>query len=228
MQCSTFSKDDSLSGARKEIHLINKVDLLGRHALFFDFDGTLVDFGIDPDKIKVPPRRIFQLRHVFEKIRSMAIVSGRSPDELDHFLRPLVLPTAGVHGAEIRFNNRVKLLTSNTLLKPLAEELLRLGCEYPDIYLEKKGERAIAVHYRRVPERGLLIGELIDRLIQRCSWVEVILGKYFLKSYLRIYPKVMLSVPLCKYHHSGGAVLCVLVMMSPMSLRLRWLMRWEE
>lgn len=178
MQCSTFSEDDPLSRAGKEIHLINKVDLLDRHALFFDFDGTLVELGMHPDQIKVPPRRIVQLRHVFEKIRSMAIVSGRSLDELDHFLRPLVLPTAGVHGAEIRFNNRVKLLTSNTLPKPLAEAVLRLGCEHPDIYLEKKGERAIAVHYRQAPEKGLLIRELIDQLIQGYSGVEVIPGKY--------------------------------------------------
>jgi trehalose 6-phosphate phosphatase len=74
-----------------------------RHAaLFLDFDGTLVDIAPTPDTVQVPQGLPDLLARLAARLDgALAIVSGRTLAELDHFL-PGPLAKAGEHGAALR------------------------------------------------------------------------------------------------------------------------------
>jgi trehalose 6-phosphate phosphatase len=73
------------------------------HALFLDFDGSLVDFALMPDRVVVFPETIALLAAVRRRLGgALAIVTGRRIADIDHHLSPLRLPVSGVHGLEFR------------------------------------------------------------------------------------------------------------------------------
>ena len=72
-------------------------------ALFLDFDGTLAPIAARPQDVQVPHWVHPTLRALGERLDgALAIVSGRPIAQLDDFLAPLRLITAGAHGAEWR------------------------------------------------------------------------------------------------------------------------------
>ena len=74
-----------------------------RHALFLDFDGSLVDFALTPDRIVVRPETIALLENVSRRLHgALAIISGRKIADIDRHLARLRLPVSGVHGLEFR------------------------------------------------------------------------------------------------------------------------------
>jgi trehalose 6-phosphate phosphatase len=74
-----------------------------RHALFLDFDGSIVDFAPTPDTVVVRPATIALLEKVSRGLGgALAIVTGRHIADVDRHLAPLVLPASGVHGREFR------------------------------------------------------------------------------------------------------------------------------
>src|ERR1700741_622154 len=83
---------------------MNFVDILYPScALFLDFDGTLVDIAPQPEAVVVPPALIHTLGQLGAYVGgAMALISGRPIEQIDAFLRPLVVPAAGVHGTERR------------------------------------------------------------------------------------------------------------------------------
>ncbi|MEO8278103.1 MAG: trehalose-phosphatase [Ideonella sp.] len=121
-------------------------------ALFFDFDGTLVDLAPKPDLIVMPadlPHKLDRLAGRFGG--ALALVSGRPLDQIDHWLRPLRLPVAGVHGSERRsFDGRLTRLEVPELAA-LADRL-QVWCDaHPGLLLERK-PAAIALHFRGADE----------------------------------------------------------------------------
>ncbi len=117
-------------------------------ALFFDFDGTLVELAAKPDLIIVPPdlpARLARLAEHFEG--AVALVSGRPLDQIDFWLKPLCLPSAGVHGSERRSHDgRVSRLTVPALADVASR--LKVWCDgHPGLLLEQK-PAALALHYR--------------------------------------------------------------------------------
>lgn len=124
-----------------------------RHALFLDFDGTLVDFAPTPDG--VTPRlgtmeRLGALRELFGG--ALAIVSGRPIADIDHFLAPLKLPAAGVHGQELRHADGKE--QTRTPSPEIAEARKRLAAALADddpLRLEDKGA-ALVLHFREHPQ----------------------------------------------------------------------------
>lgn len=72
----------------------------GAIALFLDFDGTLVEIAPTPDAIHVPANMASALEILDERLdRRMALVSGRSLDDIAQHLGPLNVARAGSHGA---------------------------------------------------------------------------------------------------------------------------------
>jgi trehalose 6-phosphate phosphatase len=121
-------------------------------ALFFDFDGTLVDLAPHPGAVQVHqdvPRLLAQLREALGG--AVAVVSGRPLSEVDHYLRPLTLCAAGVHGAERRgADGHVRRIACSGLQDAAA--LIQALCRrHPDLHMELK-PGAIALHYRQAPE----------------------------------------------------------------------------
>lgn len=117
-------------------------------ALFFDFDGTLVDLAPRPDDIVVPadlPDRLRRLAEGFDG--AVALVSGRPIEQIDHWLRPLRLPVAGVHGSERRAHDGRMTRLAAPALDSVAVDLQRWCERHPGLLLERK-PTAIALHYR--------------------------------------------------------------------------------
>ena len=122
--------------------------LTGAAACFFDFDGTLVELAAHPDAVHVDDAvRTSLARLVRQLDGSVAIISGRRVAEIDRMLTPLLLPVAGVHGAERR---RADGTWVRAPLPPLdsASAYLRAWCtQHPRTWLEEK-PGALALHFR--------------------------------------------------------------------------------
>jgi len=120
-------------------------------ALFLDFDNTLVDFAPLPESVMLPPDLITTLQRLQQATNgALAIISGRPMEQIDHFLSPLRLPVAGVHGAERRSADGRVVQLQVPDIKRLLVYLQPLAAQHAGLLLEiKRG--ALALHYRRAP-----------------------------------------------------------------------------
>jgi trehalose 6-phosphate phosphatase len=138
-------------------------------ALFLDVDGTLLDISRRPEDVVVPS----DLRPMLESTSralegAMALVSGRSVDDLDRLFAPLRLPAAGQHGIELRLEPAGEAVVMparpvDPMLKGAVEALVR---KHPGVELEDKG-MTLAVHYRAAPRVGGLLARDLRRLLAR-------------------------------------------------------------
>jgi trehalose 6-phosphate phosphatase len=122
-------------------------------ALFLDVDGTLLEIEREPGAVHVPER----LCRILERLQSatggaLALVSGRSLDQLDRLFSPLCLSAAGLHGLERR---NLGVRTETAAPDPAAfERARRRLAEFADahegVLLEDKG-LTLALHYRNAP-----------------------------------------------------------------------------
>lgn len=120
-------------------------------ALLLDFDGTLVDIAPTPDAVHVPD----SLRPTLALLLALtggalALVSGRTIEDLDAKFAPLVLPVVGGHGAEMR----VRAGEIVSMVRPLPDDLRRRLAHAADfdrgILIEDKGY-SLALHFRNAP-----------------------------------------------------------------------------
>ena len=131
--------------------------LTDRHALFLDFDGTLVGFAKIPSEVEVDPK----LSTTLDGIRSLlggalAIVTGREIVNINKQLTPLVLPVAGSHGAERRRMDGVIETPAPEVgeaARAIAERLTAELGDIENLIIERK-VFSVAVHYRNVPEQA--------------------------------------------------------------------------
>ena len=124
------------------------------HALFLDFDGTLVDLVDDPDKVALAPDRVERLSEMSDSLAgALAIVSGRRIADLDRFLKPLAFAAAGVHGLERRVtpDGETTFLMAPEALDPVRDALAPTLEENQRLSLEDKGT-ALVLHYRTAPD----------------------------------------------------------------------------
>jgi trehalose 6-phosphate phosphatase len=128
---------------------------VGRHALLFDLDGTLAPIAATPQQAHVPAETIEILQRLEAATSgAIAIVSGRPLSQIDALVRPLVLPGAGLHGAQWREpGGRMHELPVDTpAVASMVESLAPLVDRSPGLQLENKG-LSLAVHYRNAPDR---------------------------------------------------------------------------
>lgn len=124
----------------------------GDPAFFLDVDGTLLDIAASPDRVHVPGRVVRLLAGLQQRaVGALALVSGRAVADLDRLLHPLVLPCAGLHGAERRdaagrFHGR----RADEALGAVRRGLADWVAAHPGTLLEDKGA-ALALHYRQAP-----------------------------------------------------------------------------
>ncbi|HWW07857.1 trehalose-phosphatase [Collimonas sp.] len=133
------------------MHLQNHDYDFAADALFLDFDNTLVDFAPLPESVVVPPDLITSLQYLQQAASgALAIVSGRPLTQIDHFLAPLRLPAAGVHGAERRSADGRMTQLPVPDIERLLMYLQPLAAQHAGLLLEVK-RGALALHYRRAP-----------------------------------------------------------------------------
>jgi trehalose 6-phosphate phosphatase len=127
---------------------------VGEIALFLDVDGTLVEIEREPGAVDVPER----LREILAELNdvtngALALVSGRSLQQLDRLFSPLQLSAAGLHGLERRNLQRgtVRSEPDPAIFEPVKARLGAFANSHPGVLLEDKG-LTLALHYRNAPE----------------------------------------------------------------------------
>ena len=127
-------------------------------AVFLDFDGTLVDIADRPDLVSVPASLVTTIRQVRDRLNgALAVISGRSIEDLDALLAPLQLPVAGVHGSEHRDQTGHRSPRSRSgIPASVRRRMIDLAKSDPGLILEDKGS-SLALHYRQSPARESLI-----------------------------------------------------------------------
>lgn len=140
--------------------------LPGDAALFLDLDGTLVDIVARPDDVRVDEALRGQLTRLKARLGgAVAIVTGRSLENLDRLLAPLKLPAAGLHGVERRSadGTTVRLEVDEGAFATARTALTELVRRHPGLLLEDKG-LAIAVHYRLAQQLEAAVDAAVGEL----------------------------------------------------------------
>jgi trehalose 6-phosphate phosphatase len=146
-------------------------------ALFLDFDGTLVELAGQPDGVVMPPQLIDLLAQLQQALGgAIAVVSGRPVQQLDHYLAPLHLSLAGVHGLERRDSQGQLTELPAPDAARLMERLVSLVARHPGLLLEPK-RGALALHYRQVPQLEQACVEAMHHAISRVPGFTLLRGK---------------------------------------------------
>lgn len=126
---------------------------LERNALFLDYDGTLVGIAPTPAEAHADD----ELRGLLEALSArlggaLAVVSGRRVADIDHFLAPLRLTVAGLHGLELRRHDGslVERGEAGPALDPARAAFRAFVTQNPGTLLEDK-RLTVALHYRGAP-----------------------------------------------------------------------------
>lgn len=140
-----------------------------RYAFFFDVDGTLAAIKPRPDEVSIPAQVLDDLKRLAQRCEgAVALISGRPVDQLDALASPLVLPMAGVHGAERRDikGHFTRIALDPATVSTLSHELTSALAALPGTTLENKG-MAFALHYRQAPQHQLAVEKLASALVAR-------------------------------------------------------------
>jgi trehalose 6-phosphate phosphatase len=135
-------------------------------ALFLDIDGTVLDIAPTPQSVRVSPELLAALQCAQRRNGgALALISGRTLEDLDRLFAPARFAAAGIHGFERRTadGRLLRHQSDAATLEPARQELRRLAGQNPGILLEDKGS-AIAVHYRLAPELEVAVRQSMQRL----------------------------------------------------------------
>ena len=125
----------------------------GKVALFLDLDGTLAAIRPRPEDVGPEAWRTELLRRLEERLGGkLAVISGRSLEEVDRILEGAVPSVAAVHGLVRRSaDGTVEEAPPAPGLEPARERLAEMSAEHPGLLVEDKG-LSLAVHFRQAPE----------------------------------------------------------------------------
>lgn len=127
-----------------------------RHALFLDFDGTLVPIADRPEDVELAAStRSLLERLVLATKGAVAVLSGRSLDSLSNHLRGLDLALSGSHGLEIHLARAAAPVIETGQDEALDAVYAGLGllAQSHGLLLERK-PGAVALHFRNRPDRA--------------------------------------------------------------------------
>jgi trehalose 6-phosphate phosphatase len=133
-------------------------------AILLDIDGTLLDLAPTPREVWVPPGLAKTLNGLLEKTSgALALVSGRSLNDIDLIFAPEQFPAVGGHGAEMRISTDSEAVATHAppMDKELKRRLAAIAKLSPGILLEDKGY-SLALHYRLAPHAEKAIYEAVS------------------------------------------------------------------
>ena len=143
-------------------HLL--VPHLNATAILLDIDGTLLDLMPTPRQVWVPPGLRETLNGLMKKTSgALALVSGRSLNDIDLIFAPQEYPAVGGHGAEMRLGHDSEAVATHAppMDKELKRRLAAIAALSPGILLEDKGY-SLALHYRLAPHAEKAIYEAVS------------------------------------------------------------------
>ena len=137
---------------------------IGECAVLLDIDGTLLDLAPTPREVWVPPGLSKTLSQLHAKTSgALALVSGRSLNDIDLIFAPEQFPAVGGHGAEMRvsIDSESVAVHAPPMDKELKRRLAAIAKLSPGILLEDKGY-SLALHYRLAPHAEKAIYEAVS------------------------------------------------------------------
>jgi trehalose 6-phosphate phosphatase len=137
---------------------------LNRTAILLDIDGTLLDLAPTPREVWVPPGLSKTLNRLLARTSgALAMVSGRSLNDIDLIFAPDQFPAVGGHGAEMRVAADSESVATHAppMDKELKRRLAVIAKLSPGILLEDKGY-SLALHYRLAPHAEKAIYEAVS------------------------------------------------------------------
>jgi trehalose 6-phosphate phosphatase len=143
-------------------HLL--VPPLSGTAILLDIDGTLLELKPTPREVFVPEGLSETLNGLLQKTSgALALVSGRSLNDIDLIFAPDQFPVVGGHGAEMRLGSSDEAVAVHAppLDKELKRRLATIAKLSPGILLEDKGY-SLALHYRLAPHAEKAIYEAVS------------------------------------------------------------------
>ena len=154
---------------------------LSETAILLDVDGTLVDLAPTPREVWVPPGLARTLNRLLVRTSgALALVSGRSLNDIDLIFAPEQFPAVGGHGAEMRLSadNEAVATHAPPMDKELKRRLAAIAKLSPGILLEDKGY-SLALHYRLAPhaEKAIYAAVSLIRADLPNASIEVLPGK---------------------------------------------------
>nr|WP_089218926.1 trehalose-phosphatase [Sphingomonas laterariae] len=149
--------------------------MLSDASLFIDFDGTLVDLIDQPDQVVADDALIALLARLLDRrADGLALVSGRSIEQLDRMLGPIAqrIALSGSHGCEHRWNGILAHPVRPAALDDVEDRLRGFAGAHPGVVVEPKSF-GVALHYRHAPaaeiaahEQARLLGEMFGLAVQ--------------------------------------------------------------
>jgi trehalose 6-phosphate phosphatase len=139
---------------------------LSECALLLDIDGTLLDLAPTPREVWVPPDLATSMGKLLQRTNgAMALVSGRSINDIDLIFAPMQFPAVGGHGAEMRLSAENESVAAGAppMDKELKRRLAAIAKLSPGILLEDKGY-ALALHYRLAPHAEKAIYDAVSAI----------------------------------------------------------------
>src|SRR5438270_7897147 len=154
---------------------------LSECALLLDIDGTLLDLAPTPREVWVPPGLAKTLNRLLERTSgALALVSGRSLNDIDLIFAPEQFPAVGGHGAEMRISQDSEAVATHAppMDRELKRRLAAIAKLSPGILLEDKGY-SLALHYRLAPhaEKAIYAAVSLIRADLPNAPIEVMPGK---------------------------------------------------
>lgn len=136
-----------------------------RHSFFLDFDGTLTPIVDIPDDAVLSPEASDLLSRLAEAAENrIAIVSGRSLDDLAARVGQFGFALAGSHGLEIRGTDGNRIAPDMAALPDHVLRTARDWAEARGLMLERK-PGSFALHYRSAPDRQDEARAFVDDLV---------------------------------------------------------------
>jgi trehalose 6-phosphate phosphatase len=154
---------------------------LSETAILLDIDGTLLDLAATPREVWVPPGLAETLNTLLKRTSgALALVSGRSLNDIDLIFAPELFPAIGGHGAEMRLgiDSEADAVQAPPMDKELKRRLAAIAKLSPGILLEDKGY-SLALHYRLAPQAERAIYEAVSLIRAELpdAPIEVLPGK---------------------------------------------------
>jgi trehalose 6-phosphate phosphatase len=128
---------------------------LGSAALFLDLDGTIASIERRPEDVGPERWRTDLLRRLELRLEGrLAVISGRTLEEIDRILEGSVAALAAVHGlVRRRPDGDVLKAPPAPALGAARERATELARAHRGLLIEDKG-LSVAIHYRQAPELG--------------------------------------------------------------------------
>ena len=135
-------------------------------ALFLDVDGTLLAIRENPADVHADDALVGVLEQCFDRLGgAMALISGRSVEEVDRIFAPATFPTAGAHGSELRGSDGETVSAVDEPMPQAAVDALEAFAARHDGLLLEHKRGGVSLHYRRAPALEAECRQLADELL---------------------------------------------------------------